>query len=122
VSKALKRRALVVGFAASIAAAVSVQIVSPDGVVGEVFLLLFGDDTEFARGYSDARFTQIRVGDSEGRVKSLLGEPVAVVDRPEENTKVLFYTRSPNSSHYRLRAVRVTRGLVEGKISKIWVD
>lgn len=93
-----------------------------DGLLGEIFLRVFGDDTEYAPGYSDDTFRAIKVGDTSDRVLLELGDPLATVNDRAESSRVLFFTRSPQSTHYRLRAIRIDDGLVKEVIAKVYVD
>jgi len=105
-----------------LALGVLVQLASEDGLAGELFLLTFGEDTEYAPGYSSEKFHSIEVGDPERLVLAELGDPLEIVESVERESRVLFFTRSPSSTHYRLRAVRVTNGEVEKVLSEVYVD
>jgi hypothetical protein len=105
-----------------VVSAVTVHVTSMDGLHGEVFLCVFGDDTEYARGYSDDKFRAIMLGDPLDRVLLQLGDPLEAVDDMEGKSRVLFYTRSPRSTHYRRRALRITNGVVEKVIAGLYVD
>ena len=47
-----------------------------DGVDGWLLATFYADDTEYAHGYSDRAFRQIRPGMSESDVLRLLGKPI----------------------------------------------
>lgn len=49
-----------------------------------VVLQYVQDTTQYARGFSEARFRLIRAGDSESHVISLLGPPLKTMVEPEE--------------------------------------
>lgn len=103
---------------------VGLELRSPfETLPGEIFLLVFGEETRFARGYSDAAFGEISVGDSEEQVRELLGDGVwehpHERDRPKE---VILYSDSPGSTHYRQRALSFQNGHVDKIIAGVYVD
>lgn len=67
--------------------------------------------TVYARGYSDAAFKAVRMGDSEERVLQLLGPPVQKFDYPISPDFTWAYTvdRFSKSHSYRRRQVRFGR-------------
>ena len=48
--------------------------------------------TDFAPGYTRQRFNQVRVGDSEARVKELLGEPIRVMEYEEVGIAYWYFS------------------------------
>jgi hypothetical protein len=97
------------------------QLTSEDGIPGEVFLLLLGEDTAYAPGYSSSKFRSLHVGDSAAEVRMKLGKPL-VITGDEKIGGVFFYSQSPSSTHYRLRAFWIESGRIEEVISEVYVD
>ena len=102
----------------------AVQIVSADGVVGELLLIVLGEDTSYAPGYSEEAFESIRIGDEELRVRTTLGEPLdeAVLEMQGQTSKHLDYTLSPSSSNYRQRTIVIVDGRVLEKVAGAYLD
>jgi hypothetical protein len=69
------KRALIVSFALVILAA-TLHVSLLDGVDGWLLAKLYDDDTQYAEGFSDARFRNVRVGNTEAEVIALLGPPL----------------------------------------------
>ena len=85
-----------------------------------LFLYLFGLDTEYAPGYSEAAFESVRIGETREAVVARLGEPLWTFG---EEREVLSYTRSPSDSHYLVRMVVLDeKGRVVEKRSEIYWD
>lgn len=97
------------------------QVASPEGVHGEVFLKVFGEDTQFAPGYSDQKFRSLQVGASAAEVRSKLGDPLEAVSTARGGA-FWFYSRSPTSTHYRLRAIHIEDERVQEVIAELYVD
>jgi hypothetical protein len=112
--------AILVAIGALTVALAVAQFVCEDDLFGETVFLISGEDTAYATGYTWKKFRSLRVGDSEERVRAELGEPLEVVEVPEG--RVLVYSRSPSSTHFRSRAVRVSRGRVAEVVSEAYID
>jgi hypothetical protein len=104
-----------------------------DGFLGEPFDLLGQTDTQYAAGYSHWAFSRIEIGMSEKKVLAILGEPLyrwrpyggrSTSKRfPEKAHFVgLAYSRSPSSTHYRLRQVNLDNGVVAEIRGYFYVD
>ena len=83
--------------------------------------------TEYAPGYSEARFRQVRVGESEAEVTAALGPPLRVWDRGDPSIPGEYkawaysYGVSDTSSYWR-RWVLFRNGKVEGTVADFWYD
>jgi hypothetical protein len=94
-----------------------------DGWPGPLYAIPFGDDTEFAQGYSASRFWAVRQGMTEEEVVRLLGPPLRRYPARSPGTEERWYwTRSPRNSSYRIRGVVFRNGLVADKQSEFYVD
>jgi hypothetical protein len=104
-----------------------------DGFIGEPFDLLGWTDTQYAEGYSHWGFKRIEVGMTEQEVMAILGEPLyrwapyggrSTSKRfPEKAHFIgLVYSRSPSSTHYRLRQVNLDKGVVVEIRGYFYVD
>jgi hypothetical protein len=114
------RVVLIFAIVAVVVAASCVQLESSDGLIDETLLLLLGEDTEYSAGYSSEKLLSLRVGDSEEHVREELGEPLQTIDSGAY--RMLFYSRSPASTHYRLRAVELIGGRVSRVVSCAYID
>ncbi len=83
--------------------------------------LVPSEDTEYAPGYSHKRFLWIKEGMTEKEVISILGEPL-VRWQPKEGYVGFQYTNSPSSTHYRLRQVYLSEGIVKEVIGYFYLD
>ncbi len=104
-----------------------------DGIKGEPFDLLGCTDTQYAKGYSHWRFERITVGMTLDEVVAILGEPLnrwisyggrSTSKRfPEKAHFVgLGHSRSPWSTHYRLRQINLDHGVVAEIRGYFYVD
>lgn len=104
-----------------------------DGVVGEPFDLLGCTDTQYAEGYTHWGFDRIEVGMTEDEVFAILGEPLyrwAPYGGRSTSRRFpakahfvgLAYSRSPSSTHYRLRQVNLDNGVVAEIRGYFYVD
>lgn len=107
--------------------------IAADGIMGELFDLLRCTDTQYAEGYSHWGFNSIEVGMTEAEVLARLGDPLyrwapygsrGTRKRfPEKAHFVgLTYSRSPSSTHYRLRQVILDHGVVAEIRGYFYVD
>ena len=69
------KRTLIVSIAL-VVLATTLHVSLLDGVDGWLLAKLYDDDTQYASGFSDARFRNVRVGDTEAEVIALLGPPL----------------------------------------------
>jgi hypothetical protein len=77
------KRALIV-FSVLVAFAAVLHVSLLDGVDGWLLAKLYDDDTENAKGYSDTRFRNVQVANTEADVIALLGPPIGESWRWEE--------------------------------------
>lgn len=96
------------------------HMISLDGLLGNALLMVLGDDTRYAAGYSSSVFRAVSEGDLEEDVIRALGDPLAIAHGP--GTTVLHYSDSPNQRNYRIRGIRVRDGRVEHKATGVWLD
>jgi hypothetical protein len=112
-----------IGVVAGLAFTVALPFVLFDGWPGPLYALPFGDDTEFAPGYSVSSYWAVRPGMTTDEVVALLGPPLrrypSRYDAAEERW---YWTRSPHDSSYRVRGVVFKDGVVAHKQSEFYVD
>jgi hypothetical protein len=100
------------------------EVRSPfERVWDELFFLIAGEETRFAPGYSDDAFGSVHMGDTEARVRELLGS--GVWEYPEqagEPKTAIHYSDSPGSTHFRRRFVAFENGKVTEIIADLYVD
>jgi outer membrane protein assembly factor BamE (lipoprotein component of BamABCDE complex) len=92
-----------------------------DGWEGALLSVFFYEDTEYAPGYSDSKFLQVKPGMTDSEVPRLLGAPLNC----STNTDGSIYMRwsqSPGSNNYRHRSVSLKNGKVEYKYSEFYLD
>jgi hypothetical protein len=95
---------------------------SLDGPRGCVVPLLLKTDTEFAAGYSNAAFRQVRVGMTADDVITLLGTPLGTWPRDDAGREWWSWSRSPGDHSYRVRTVLLEQGRVTGVGHGFYVD
>lgn len=105
-----------------LSALIALHLWSLDGIFGNAFLLVFGDDSSYSSGYSDRKFRAIEIGDSEASVIDALGEPLETVPTDDPEAYVLHFSVSPESTHYRIRAIEMQSNRVIEKHAQAWVD
>ena len=93
-----------------------------DGLFGNAFLALVGDDTVYAQGYSESAFRDIEIGESEAQVLATIGTPLSVANIQEGRDRVFQYSDRKCDSPFRIRSVRVTDGRVSEITTGIWYD
>ena len=121
-----------------------------DGFAGAILPAFYGDDTIYARGYSDTKFRRVTAGMTPAQVAALLGRPLREVreyahsagrleveidengrvrsgslsdsDLGPPSVAVWCFTRTPNDSSYRVRVVRFRNGLVEKIVHEYYLD
>jgi hypothetical protein len=102
---------------------VSLSFALPDGWPWSAFPALGLDDTEWAPSYSAAGFANVRVGASENEVLVGVGKPLARYPNERDAKREMWcWTRSPHSSHYRVRCIQFADGKVQAKLREYWVD
>lgn len=101
---------------------IAIHLWSIDGVLGNAFLLVFGDDSSYSSRYSDRNFRSIEIGDSEASVIGALGEPLDTVPPDDPKAQVLHFSVSRESTHYRIRAIEIRDKRVVEKHAQVWVD
>jgi outer membrane protein assembly factor BamE (lipoprotein component of BamABCDE complex) len=97
-----------------------VHVRSPDGIDGLILACVLRADTEYGKGYTDAGFKKIQVGQTAEEVRNLLGEPVWIARG--RGGQRWMYSQSPTSTHYRYREVRFINGKVLEKRSHFYFD
>jgi hypothetical protein len=108
-------------FVLAMVSAVMIHWYLLDGISGVFWSLCFREDTEYAVGYSDARFREVEIGMTENDVTQLLGAPLET--RSLENDMESWrYSRSPTDTSYRIRSVLFERGRVEAIYHEFYVD
>jgi len=76
-----------------------------DGFSGIIYRVLFNtDDSKYSKGYSHSKFLKIKNGMSVRQVYDILGEPIRA-DKDDLEYYFLWYSMSPNSTHYRRRNI-----------------
>jgi len=107
-----------------VAVGIAVHYRSLDGLGGNLLGVLFRPDTEYTAGYTDAAFRKVRERLSKEQVLDLLGFPFYTNEDwsnpgPEERW---WYSRSPGSTHYRMREVRFRDDHVSQTVHYFYVD
>jgi len=93
-----------------------------DGYTGLLFrILLNTDDTVYAKDYTDKNFLALKRGMTKQQVVWLLGRPFSEFNRTGSALS-MQYSKSPNDTHYRARAVRLQNNKVIEIISYYYVD
>ena len=92
-----------------------------DGISGEFWSILFGEDTKYASGYSDAAWRRRQIGEALPDVMRDLGAPIDVWTN-DDKSLTMRWSISPGDTHYRTRALVVKEGRVVGKWSEFYVD
>jgi hypothetical protein len=94
---------------------------SVDGLHGRLLNLCLITDTEYAKGYTDGRFREISVGDTREKALAVLGEPLIKGGSPQKG-EWWNYSRSPGSTHYLYRGLRIRDGVVVEKLQHFYWD
>ena len=92
-----------------------------DGWGGGAMAVLYGNDTEYAPGYSEKEFGRLKPGISMKEVEERLGRPLEeyVIGGDEIGWK---YTRSPRDMSYRVRVVIFKAGFITEVIHEFYMD
>jgi hypothetical protein len=93
-----------------------------DGLDGWFFSLPGKEATYYSKGYSDSGFRRIKIGMSEEDVLTILGEPLARQETPEEKQTSWRYSGRRIDTDYRERVIIFENGKVKKKISDYYVD
>ena len=97
-------------------------LVKLDGFSG-VFIpiLLATDDSEYSKNYSHSKFLQIKNGMNMSQVYEILGKPIRE-DKYGDDYYCLWYSWSPNSTHYRRRNIIFENNIVTLINSEYYID
>lgn len=122
--RALRRaRQVLIALAAIVALVWVVSVVRHplDGWGDNAMAVLYGNDTEYAPGYSEKKFARLKPGMTMDEVEERLGRPLQeyVIGGEEFGWK---YTRSPRDMSYRVRVVVFKAGLVSEIIHEFYMD
>ncbi|HEX8425733.1 hypothetical protein [Hymenobacter sp.] len=125
----MKKILLLILLVALIDVSARYNLVKLDGMSGEIWNVFLTEDTEYSAGYSHFAFAKVTVGMSRKEVENMLGKPL-VVWKPYKysnyRSKKHFigyeYSRSPTSTHYRLRQVYFDRDKVVDVINYFYID
>jgi hypothetical protein len=99
------------------------QVVLLDGWPMWLLSGVFGHDTEYAPSYSPLAFLLVRNGMAEEQVLSMVGEPLETHRSQSDSQLVVWlWTRSRNSSNYRVRVITFRQGRVVEKCSEFYLD
>jgi outer membrane protein assembly factor BamE (lipoprotein component of BamABCDE complex) len=93
-----------------------------DGIAGNLYAPIFGDETEWADGYTDQAFRAVGVGMTTQEVCALLGDPLECSTNAYDNKSVYRWTRPHGSIHYRQRDVVFDGNVVIEKIGEYRLD
>jgi hypothetical protein len=116
-----RRRRIRIAGAFALLTTAALPFVLFDGWPDPLAAIAFGDDTEFAPGYSALGFLRVRPGMSSDEVVRCIGEPLRRY--PDAGgVERWFWTRSPHDSSYRIRGVLFTNGRVVRRESEFYVD
>jgi hypothetical protein len=106
----------------SLLATASLPLVLLDGWPDPLWVLGFGDDTEFAAGYSAWGFLRLKDGMTVDQVLAQVGPPLQrypIYGHPEEVG--WRWTRSPHDSSYRMRGAVFKNGRLSEHFSEFYV-
>jgi outer membrane protein assembly factor BamE (lipoprotein component of BamABCDE complex) len=92
-----------------------------DGWIGNLFLAVDGEDTEWALGYSDDAFRVVHIGMSRKEVYAILGKPFETWSWVQDEVYEAW-TRSPGDTNFRQRQVIFKGDRVIGKTTAVYVD
>ena len=79
------------------------------------------DDSKYSKGYSHSKFLLIKTGMSVSEVYNILGEPIRS-DKKGADYYCLWYSMSPNSTHYRRRNIIFENNRVAKIHSEFYID
>jgi hypothetical protein len=91
-----------------------------DGIDGTIFAAVLPDDTVYAAQYTDAKFRQVAIGETQSAVLGTLGPPLDT--GTHDGATLLRYARSRNDSNYRVRVIVIRHGHVSEKRHEFYVD
>lgn len=98
------------------------EMATVEGVGGLLLRLIYGEDTVFSAGYSEAGFRRIRSGSTAQEVESALGKPLETAT-DGTGRSVWRYSRSGSDTHYRSRIVVLNQiGVVVEVAAEFYVD
>lgn len=94
-----------------------------DGLDGFIWSRMFQEDTRYSEKYSDAAFRKVHPGMTQTALTELLGPPLRTYSpTSERDMTTLWFSESPNDSHFRVRSVDLRDGIVIHKLSEFYVD
>jgi hypothetical protein len=106
-----------------VAFVVAFHVLSIDGWPIWALVAVFGDDTEFASGYSPVGFWSIEPGDDRLQVLQAIGEPLErESSQTNPGTEWWYWTRSPHDDSYRIRALKFEGNAVAEKVGRYYLD
>lgn len=103
-------------------AATIVHIRSLDGLQGYLLAPIRKPDTEYAPGYTEKGFREVRLGQTRDDVIALLGQPLHKRSVRKGAAEGWLYSQSPGSRDYRYREIQFADGLVTHRIHYYYVD
>ncbi len=99
-----------------------IPILKLDGYSGLTYRILFNtDDSKYSKEYSNSKFLQIKNGMSVKDVYNILGDPIRA-DKKGTEYFCLWYSMSPNSTHYRKRNIIFENNRVTKIHSEYYID
>jgi outer membrane protein assembly factor BamE (lipoprotein component of BamABCDE complex) len=95
-----------------------------NGQAARVVLMVLGDSTIWAPGYTEEKWRQLKVGMSKDDVQQLLGEPFAKLHRDHGNvSEGWYYTdRADLDGNFQQRRVKLRAGVVFEVVDEIFWD
>ena len=99
-----------------------VPILKLDGYSGLILHKYFDIDTsKYSKDYSDEKFLEVEKGMTKNEVFKILGEPLDIWN-PTDKIVGLQYSKSYESSNYRLRQIYLEHNIVVDVISYYYID
>ena len=96
-----------------------------DGLDGLILSMILEEQTEYAPGYTDRGFRDVKVGMSENKVYALIGDPLdewTINQGKAVKSKYAAWSNSPMDTHYRRRIIGLENDRVVEVTSDFWVD
>jgi outer membrane protein assembly factor BamE (lipoprotein component of BamABCDE complex) len=90
-----------------------------DGYSGLVLLLVYGEDTEWAGGYTNRGFRSTQVGMQRDQIHAILGPPLTTWQFIDGFTTE-YWTRSPSGGDHRQRGFVFEGDIAIEKVSGFW--
>ena len=93
-----------------------------DGWPGLIFgMIPFGEDSDYAPGYSIAGFKRVTVGMSRTNVYALIGAPLSTWTNNDSSVSERW-SRSPHDTDFRCRVLIFSGNIVESKHAEYYQD